>query len=702
MQHLWKTLIGTMALSAAAIGMTAMASPASAADIVSQADATVAVATGTTELEPVETTGWQTLSDGSICYLDESGSRLTGIQTIDEIPYLFSPDGVLRTGWQTIDGKRYYYEPENGTAQFGWMDFSGNRYYITEDAGKQTGWMTLDGITYYFDADGALQTGFFKTDDESGLYYADALGAVCQDGIYTIDDTPYWFYADGTLHTGWQTIDGIRRYYSPVNGVVEYGWVIWNDQYYYVTQEDGKYKGLQQIDEEYYPFSEADGAIAEGFCTLPDGTVRYYYGNGTYQKGWLKTEDGTYYFSTDGTMQVGWQSIGNDVYYFSAQGAMAVGFTKIDDATFYFDANGRQQFGLQKIQNKWYCFNSDSGAMEYGWIALSNGKYFFQNDGTAATGWQNIENHRYYFDGNGIMYTGWRTIGGKRYCFDGNGIMVTGWQTASDGKNYYFDANGVMCTGWNTISGNTYYFSENGANVRGIAVIGNARYYFLPSSGILLRGQTQNGITTDGNGVIIRFILDTPYLSQSGFPTGCESASAVMLLQDAGYNISIETFVQRYLDLGSLYYENGVLYGPDPNKAFIGDPHSSHGYGCYAPVIATALNRAIGSGDVAVNITGSSMSSLLTNYIDKGTPVAIWATINMMLPESGTQWIVPETGGLFTWTKHEHCLVLVGYDSQYYYMNDPYNSNGLRAYSRSVVDARYAALGYQAVVIQKK
>lgn len=36
---------------------------------------------------------------------------------------------------------------------------------------------------------------------------------------------------------------------------------------------------------------------------------------------------------------------------------------------------------------------------------------------------------------------------------------------------------------------------------------------------------------------------------------------------------------------------------------------------------------------------------------------------------------------------------------QYYYMNDPYNSNGLRAYERSVVEARYAALGYQAVAI---
>ena len=59
-----------------------------------------------------------------------------------------------------------------------------------------------------------------------------------------------------------------------------------------------------------------------------------------------------------------------------------------------------------------------------------------------------------------------------------------------------------------------------------------------------------------------------------------------------------------------------------------------------------------------------------------------------------------ETGKLFTWKRHEHCLVLVGYDKDYYYMNDPYQSKGLVAYKRSVVEARYATMGSQAVVIQ--
>ena len=48
------------------------------------------------------------------------------------------------------------------------------------------------------------------------------------------------------------------------------------------------------------------------------------------------------------------------------------------------------------------------------------------------------------------------------------------------------------------------------------------------------------------------------------------------------------------------------------------------------------------------------------------------------------------------------CLILVGYDDQYYYFNDPYQSGGLKAYARSVVEARYAAMGSQAVVIERK
>ncbi len=658
----------------------------------------VPVATGTTE-----TSGWHTRQEGTLYYIDAAGKKVTGIVEIDGLPYYFSADGTLRTGWQTVEGNRYYYDPDTGALLLGWLEFQGERYYISREKGKLTGWADVSSeektIHCYFDENGTLQTGFFRTEQKGMLYYAEDSGNVLRGGVYLIDDVPYWFYDSGELHTGWQTVDGIRRYYDPRTGKVQKGWIIWNDQYYYATAENGKFTGLQQVDGEYYPFSQETGAVTEGFCQLPDGMTRYYYENGSYHTGWLKQKKEAYYFGSQGEMFTGWQTIAKSIYYFGQDGVMASGFWEIDGDTYYFDTEGRQQFGLLKIGSSLYYLDSDTGVIHRGWITLDGNTYYFQEDGKAKTGFFEKSGNTYYFGRDGVMVTGWQTIGGKRYCFREDGTMVVGWQTDSSGRRYYFGTDGVMVTGWQEIGGYTYYFGSNGSCAAGVTAVNDIKYYFDPATGILLRNGTWNGVTTNSAGVVTRVLLNTPYLSQKGFPTGCESASATMLLQAAGYHVSIGAFIDNALDIGSLYYDNGHLYGPDPSSAFIGDPRSSHGYGCYAPVITRGLNRLLGTQHQAKNLTGTAISKLLTDYIDQGTPVAVWATINMMEPAYGTQWIVPETGGLFTWISHEHCLVLVGYDDAYYYMNDPYKDNGLVAYERSIVEARYAALGYQAVAI---
>ena len=72
-----------------------------------------------------------------------------------------------------------------------------------------------------------------------------------------------------------------------------------------------------------------------------------------------------------------------------------------------------------------------------------------------------------------------------------------------------------------------------------------------------------------------------------------------------------------------------------------------------------------------------------------------------METEPGTKWEIYGTDTIFTWKKHEHCLVLVGYDDKYYYINDPYKGNGLVKYERALVGNRFASMGSQAVVILK-
>ena len=175
-------------------------------------------------------------------------------------------------------------------------------------------------------------------------------------------------------------------------------------------------------------------------------------------------------------------------------------------------------------------------------------------------------------------------------------------------------------------------------------------------------------------GATLPFLLNVPYINQRmDYPTGCESVSAVMALQYAGVDITVDTFIDDCLDTGERpAYEDGVRYGCDPWEAFPGDPRSSSGYGCFSPVIERALRRAVGTQPYTVeSLNGLTLDELCGRYVQKGVPVIVWATIDMAAPKPGSTWIVRDTGRLIQWMTPMHCLLLVGYDEKNYYFNDP-------------------------------
>lgn len=193
--------------------------------------------------------------------------------------------------------------------------------------------------------------------------------------------------------------------------------------------------------------------------------------------------------------------------------------------------------------------------------------------------------------------------------------------------------------------------------------------------------------------------VDVPPLSQfPDYPTGCESVTAVMALHYAGVSISVEDFISNHLPCDDRFYEgDGLLYGPDPYAVFIGDPRRTNSYGCMAPVIESALRSCVGEGRV-VNTTGETLSSLCRNYVDKGVPVILWATMEMRPVGSGQTWFLPD-GRQFTWPSGEHCLLLVGYNEREYLFNDP-RHGAVVAYDKNSVEIAYASLGKQSLVIQ--
>lgn len=193
-------------------------------------------------------------------------------------------------------------------------------------------------------------------------------------------------------------------------------------------------------------------------------------------------------------------------------------------------------------------------------------------------------------------------------------------------------------------------------------------------------------------------IIHAPYISQAGlYPTGCESVSAVMLLHYLGMGITVDEFIENYLVRQDFEVREGIIYGPDPRKVFCGNPYSEKGMGCYAPVICETLNRVFekctdnSETYTAVDESGKPMEYLLETYIDHDMPVVFWACIDMREPIMGPDWELLDGSGTFTWISNEHCMLLVGYDQEEYYFNDPYENHGLIRYPRELVQKRHEA-----------
>ena len=194
-------------------------------------------------------------------------------------------------------------------------------------------------------------------------------------------------------------------------------------------------------------------------------------------------------------------------------------------------------------------------------------------------------------------------------------------------------------------------------------------------------------------------LLDVPVICQyPDLPTGCESVAATMVLQFYGVDITPVEFAYSYLACSDNFYRaDGILYGPDPEKVFAGNPFKKQSYGCFTKPIVDAVNK--NSSCMAQEITGLSVEELCREYIDRGKPILIWATMGMEASYLGNSWHL-EDGSLYTWIAGEHCLVLVGHNDESYFLNDPMTGSIVH-YPKSVVEKRFAELGKRSVFISR-
>ena len=142
--------------------------------------------------------------------------------------------------------------------------------------------------------------------------------------------------------------------------------------------------------------------------------------------------------------------------------------------------------------------------------------------------------------------------------------------------------------------------------------------------------------------------------------------------------------------------EETIWVGANPFKYFVGHPTrglSTGSYGCFAAPIATALRN---SGVPCSDISGSSIDTVF-NYVKQGKPVVVWCKKNAGDLTQGVTWQYPNESGEFTELVGEHCAVLIGYDGEYVYLNDPsagknvkqpkgkFISNWKKLYSQAII-----------------
>jgi len=151
---------------------------------------------------------------------------------------------------------------------------------------------------------------------------------------------------------------------------------------------------------------------------------------------------------------------------------------------------------------------------------------------------------------------------------------------------------------------------------------------------------------------------------------GCEITSLAMMLSYAGIKTNkMELFHAVKKDADPLVRSrNGdILRWGNPHDGFVGDMTGKRaGYAVFDKPVENMVNQYLLGR--AVNLTGRSFDEVLA-HVSTGHPVVVWTTGDFRLPDRWESWYHGQQ--LIRTPLDLHAVVLVGYDSQYVYLNDP-------------------------------
>ncbi|WP_282937624.1 C39 family peptidase [Paenibacillus sp. RC67] len=202
--------------------------------------------------------------------------------------------------------------------------------------------------------------------------------------------------------------------------------------------------------------------------------------------------------------------------------------------------------------------------------------------------------------------------------------------------------------------------------------------------------------------IIEEHLIDVEGLSQLPvYYNGCEITSLAMLIDHVKLPYTREDLVNMLpMDETPLIVgERGdIEQWGDPNRGFVGDIMGNDmGYGVYNKPIEELLHQIDAEG--VLNLTGGEFAAV-EKQIAQDRPVIVWTTSNFEPSESWTEWH-SQNGSIIEATFDEHAVLMVGYDQDYVYVNNPLNGEKAEKVAKQPFIESWEQLGKQAITISK-
>jgi uncharacterized protein YvpB len=179
-------------------------------------------------------------------------------------------------------------------------------------------------------------------------------------------------------------------------------------------------------------------------------------------------------------------------------------------------------------------------------------------------------------------------------------------------------------------------------------------------------------------------------------PRGCEVTSITMLLQYAGKSVTKNEIANQLVKDETPIQRKGekIKAWGDPNIGFVGNMFdiTKPGYGVYHRPLHLLLNDHMKGN--ALDLTGMEFGDVL-RFVEKDNPVVVIINSRFRPVHDWISWEGPT--GVVRATFREHAVLLVGYDKEYVYVNDPLSGVKNRKLHRGLFKKGWEQMGQQAV-----